>query len=90
MFVENDASNECEIKVLLCERPDLFSIFHLLSFINDDPKIEPKIYQRKTTRRVETVDGVQSLAYAWGLPIYFCIVRVEMHVTVKHPSVISL
>ena len=67
-------------------RPDFFSIFHLLSLFNDDPKIEP----RKTTRKVETVDRVLSLACAWRLAIYFCIVRVEMHVTVKHPSVTSL
>jgi hypothetical protein len=71
-------------------QPNFFSIFHLLSLFNDDPKNEPKIDPRKTTRKVETVDGVLSLACAWRLAIYFCIARVEMHVTVKHPSVTSL
>ncbi len=76
-------------------RPDFFSIFHLLSLFNDDAKIEPKIDPRKTgkgrtSNPRKTVDGVLSLACAWRLAIYFCIVRVEMHVKVKHPSVTSL
>jgi hypothetical protein len=81
--------NFCWVNVSIF-RPDFFSIFHLLSLFNDDPKIEPKIDPRKTTRKVETADRVLSLACAWRLAVYFGIVRVEMHVTVKHPSVTSL
>jgi hypothetical protein len=84
--------NFCWVNVSIFQ-PDFFSIFFLLSLFNDDPKIEPKIDPMKSTRKVETVDGVLSLACAWRLAkvaIYFCIVRDEMHVTVKHQSVTSL